>query len=167
MFGPESIVAAVVVPQIAGLSAIIAIDVERGWALGAAEDADGTPVMIERVSVLVRLGTCTWFMGPTEVPVVVPMVDSVLLAANSPRATWSRMSRAYDSLSNWSNCSWGIQLWYRPLVRRPHPSDRLLRMGFTPCPSPRPRPRPRPSPLTFRPRPLACSNSAPSILVSK
>ena len=56
-------VAAVVVPWIAGLGVIIAIDVECGWVLGAAEDADVTPVMIEGVSVLARLGTCTLVYG--------------------------------------------------------------------------------------------------------
>ena len=80
-------VAAVVVPQIVGLGVIIAIDIECGWTLGAAEDMDVTPVMIEGVSVLAILGTCTWFMGPTEVGVTVAMVDSVLLAANLPHAT--------------------------------------------------------------------------------
>ena len=153
-------VAAVVVPRIAGLCVIIAIEVECGWALGVAEDSDATPVMIEGVSVLVRLGTCTWFMGHTEVGNTVAVVDTVLLAANSPHATLSRMSCAYDSLSNWSNCSWGIQLWYRPPVCPPHHSDHLPRPGFMPCPSPRPRPRPRHSPLPFCPCPLAHSNLA-------
>ena len=100
--------------------------------LGAAEDVDVAPVMIEGVSVLVKLGTSTWFMGRTEVGITVVVVDSVLLAANSPRATRSRMSHAYDSLFNWSNCSQGIQLWYRPLVHPPRPSDRLPRLGATP-----------------------------------
>ena len=77
-------VAAVVVLQITGLGVIISIDVEHGWALGAGEDADGTPVMIEGVSQLARLGTCTWVTGPTEVGIMVTMVDSVLLAAHSP-----------------------------------------------------------------------------------
>ena len=43
--------APVVAPRIRGLSVIIAINVERGWVLGAGEDADATPVMIEGVSV--------------------------------------------------------------------------------------------------------------------
>ena len=157
-------VAAVVVPRSVGLGVIIAIDIERGWMLRAVEDADATPVMIEGVSVLARLGTCTSVMGPTEEGIAVAVVDSVLLAANLPRATQSRMSRAYDSLSSWSNCSWGIQLLYRPPVRPPRPSDCLLRPGFTPHPSPRPLPRPRPSPLPFRPHPLPHSNSACSTL---
>ena len=80
-------VAEVVVPRIAGLGVIIAIDVEGGWVLGAGEDADATPVMIEGVSVLARLGTSTWVTGPTEVGIMVAVVDSVLLATNSPRAT--------------------------------------------------------------------------------